>query len=138
MQKQWIVVLARKETLFLHSGSNSYFINKHKKRTLVHTKVLFVRMVGLEPTRGHPRKILSLVRLPFRHIRMCEMFASQQSISYHPLSVLSIPFLNFFTKKLFASKSRHFYIAFFAHHLQFLILRLHICTPSLHLLPVFY
>lgn len=28
-----------------------------------------MRMVGLEPTRGHPRKILSLVRLPFRHIR---------------------------------------------------------------------
>ncbi len=30
---------------------------------------LLLRMVGLEPTRGHPRKILSLVRLPFRHIR---------------------------------------------------------------------
>ena len=29
-----------------------------------------MRMVGLEPTRGHPRKILSLVRLPFRHIRL--------------------------------------------------------------------
>ena len=29
-----------------------------------------MRMVGLEPTRGHPRKILSLVRLPFRHIRI--------------------------------------------------------------------
>ena len=128
---------SEKELLFpAHGICSSLFINK--KRTLVHTKVLFVRMVGLEPTRGHPRKILSLVRLPFRHIRMCEMFASQQSISYHPLSVLSIPFLNFFTKKLFASKSRHFYIAFFAHHLQFLILRLHICTPSLHLLPVFY
>ena len=28
-----------------------------------------LRMVGLEPTRGCPRKILSLVRLPFRHIR---------------------------------------------------------------------
>ena len=28
-----------------------------------------MRMVGLEPTRGRPRKILSLVRLPFRHIR---------------------------------------------------------------------
>ena len=28
-----------------------------------------LRMVGLEPTRGRPRKILSLVRLPFRHIR---------------------------------------------------------------------
>lgn len=27
-------------------------------------------MVGLEPTRGRPRKILSLVRLPFRHIRV--------------------------------------------------------------------
>ena len=29
-----------------------------------------MRMVGLEPTRGRPRKILSLVRLPFRHIRI--------------------------------------------------------------------
>ena len=29
-----------------------------------------MRMVGLEPTRGRPRKILSLVRLPFRHIRV--------------------------------------------------------------------
>ena len=88
---------SEKELLFpAHGICSSLFINK--KRTLEHTKVLFVRMVGLEPTRGHPRKILSLVRLPFRHIRMCEMFASQQSISYHPLSILSIPFLNFFTK----------------------------------------
>lgn len=31
--------------------------------------LIFMRMVGLEPTRGRPRKILSLVRLPFRHIR---------------------------------------------------------------------
>ena len=97
VQKQWIVVLARKKHCFCPVVLIvTLFINK--KRTLVHTKVLFVRMVGLEPTRGHPRKILSLVRLPFRHIRMCEMFASQQSISYHPLSILSIPFLNFFTK----------------------------------------
>ena len=59
-----------------------------------------MRMAGLEPARSHLRKILSLVRLPFRHIRMCEMFAPQQSISYHPLSVLSIPFLNFFTKNI--------------------------------------
>ena len=28
-----------------------------------------MRMVGLEPTRGRPRQILSLMRLPFRHIR---------------------------------------------------------------------
>jgi hypothetical protein len=32
-------------------------------------KISSMRMVGLEPTRGCPRKILSLVRLPFRHIR---------------------------------------------------------------------
>lgn len=81
-----------------------------------------MRIVGLEPTRSHLRKILSLVRLPFRHIRMCEMFASQQSISYHPLSVLSIPFLNFFTKNLYRLKSRYFYIAFLVHYLYFLIL----------------
>ncbi len=29
-----------------------------------------MRMVGLEPTRDCSRKILSLVRLPFRHIRI--------------------------------------------------------------------
>ena len=33
-------------------------------------KISLMRMVGLEPTRGCPRKILSLVRLPFRHIRL--------------------------------------------------------------------
>ena len=117
---------------------NSYFIHKLKKNLGSLPKFFFVRMVGLEPTRGHPRKILSLVRLPFRHIRMCEMFASQQSISYHPLSILSIPFLNFFTKKLSASNSRYFYIAFWARHLHFLILILHIHTPSLHFLSIFY
>ena len=29
-----------------------------------------LRMMGLEPIRSHLRKILSLVRLPFRHIRL--------------------------------------------------------------------
>lgn len=29
-----------------------------------------LRMAGLEPARYHYRKILSLVRLPFRHIRI--------------------------------------------------------------------
>ena len=28
-----------------------------------------MRMAGLEPARGRPRQILSLMRLPFRHIR---------------------------------------------------------------------
>ena len=41
MQKQWIVVLARKKHCFCTVVLNSYFIHKHKKRTLVHTKVLF-------------------------------------------------------------------------------------------------
>lgn len=52
-------------------------------------------MVGLEPTRGHPRKILSLVRLPFRHIRRCEM------VSVTTLSILPffISFVNIFVKK---------------------------------------
>lgn len=43
------------------------------KRILYNTVIqnpFLMRMVGLEPTRSHLRKILSLVRLPFRHIRM--------------------------------------------------------------------
>lgn len=42
------------------------------KRILYNTVIqnpFLMRMVGLEPTRSHLRKILSLVRLPFRHIR---------------------------------------------------------------------
>ena len=39
-----------------------------------------LRMMGLEPIRSHLRKILSLVRLPFRHIRLClgASFAPEQ------------------------------------------------------------
>ena len=52
-----------------------------KKRTLAHYQSsFFVRMVGLEPTRGHPRKILSLVRLPFRHIRMAYVATQQNKL----------------------------------------------------------
>ena len=70
---------SEKELLFpAHGICSSLFINK--KRTLEHTKVLFVRMVGLEPTRGHPRKILSLVRLPFRHIRMAYVATQQNKL----------------------------------------------------------
>ena len=35
--------------------------------------LFFMRMVGLEPTQGCPRQILSLMRLPFRHIRLFEL-----------------------------------------------------------------
>ena len=48
-----------------------WFLDKRKNPWI--TKG-FMRMVGLEPTRGRPRKILSLVRLPFRHIRSCLTF----------------------------------------------------------------
>lgn len=61
----------------------------------LHLARFFMRMVGLEPTRGHPRKILSLVRLPFRHIRKCEV------VSFTTLSILPffISFVNIFVKK---------------------------------------
>ena len=36
------------------------------------TVLSLMRMVGLEPTRCHHRQILSLLRLPFRHIRVLE------------------------------------------------------------------
>lgn len=44
-----------------------------------------MQVVGLEPTRGCPRKILSLVRLPFRHIRLYSgtFSAPEQKIYYH-------------------------------------------------------
>ena len=47
-------------------------------------------MVGLEPTRGHPRKILSLVRLPFRHIRLSGL-KSIEYILFKPELILTHP-----------------------------------------------
>ena len=48
-------------------------------------RVLQLRMMGLEPIRSHLRKILSLVRLPFRHIRLYSgtFSAPEQKIYYH-------------------------------------------------------
>ena len=68
-----------------HALPNKYFKSNskvmQKKRTLAHYQSsFFVRMVGLEPTRGHPRKILSLVRLPFRHIRMAYVATQQNKL----------------------------------------------------------
>ena len=45
-----------------------------------------VPVVGLEPTRSHLRKILSLVRLPFRHIRIMASFLK-------PRIIISLVFL---------------------------------------------
>lgn len=58
------------------------------KRILYNTVIqnpFLMRMVGLEPTRSHLRKILSLVRLPFRHIRLYSgtFSAPEQKIYYH-------------------------------------------------------
>lgn len=50
---------------------------------------LFMRMVGLEPTRGCPRKILSLVRLPFRHIRLYVLLTILSSATLNILSSFS-------------------------------------------------
>ncbi len=57
-----------------------------------------MRMMGLEPIRSHLRKILSLVRLPFRHIRLClgAIFAPEQKIYYHKLFFIASPFLIFY------------------------------------------
>ena len=42
---------------------------KIKKSTsfIRHALFIFMQEMGLEPTRGRPRQILSLMRLPFRH-----------------------------------------------------------------------
>lgn len=48
-------------------------IKNKKLESIIYTDFrvfLLVRMAGLEPARSHPRQILSLMRLPFRHIRM--------------------------------------------------------------------
>ena len=52
-----------------------------------------MQVVGLEPTRGCPRKILSLVRLPFRHtclpkkhfLLLFIKLLSQHNVYYHML-----------------------------------------------------
>ena len=59
------------------------------KRILYNTVIqnpFLMRMVGLEPTRSHLRKILSLVRLPFRHIRIMASFLK-------PRIIISLVFL---------------------------------------------
>ena len=55
-----------------------------------------MRMAGLEPARSHLRKILSLVRLPFRHIRSQFVSSLNRDLSYHIISIFAIAFFNFF------------------------------------------
>ena len=43
-----------------------------------------MRMAGLEPAHSHLRQILSLMRLPFRHIRISQLF--QAEINYNTQS----------------------------------------------------
>lgn len=50
-------------------------------------------MAGLEPARSHPRQILSLMRLPFRHIR----FSYDKKYSSIPVTEFQVFFENFFT-----------------------------------------
>ena len=55
---------------------------------------LRLRIVGLEPTRSHPRKILSLVRLPFRHIRIFVTQGNKDMIMYFEMNVKKILYKN--------------------------------------------
>ena len=41
-------------------------------QTYLSESLFFMQEMGLEPTRGRPRQILSLMRLPFRH--SCESY----------------------------------------------------------------
>ena len=69
------------------------------KRILYNTVIqnpFLMRMVGLEPTRSHLRKILSLVRLPFRHIRSKFVSSPNRDLSYHIISTFAIAFFDFF------------------------------------------
>ncbi len=59
-------------------------------------------MAGLEPARSHLRKILSLVRLPVRHIRSRFVSTPNRDLYYHIISTLAIAFLNFF--QIFSKK----------------------------------
>ena len=65
-----------------------------------------MRMVGLEPTRGRPRKILSLVRLPFRHIRIQFKEVVLQTEVYNNTlqNVLQVVFYDFKTFLFFLIK----------------------------------
>ena len=48
---------------------------KQKPPELIPEALLYkvMREMGLEPTRSHPRQILSLMRLPFRHSRVLQL-----------------------------------------------------------------
>ena len=82
-------------------------------------------MVGLEPTRGHPRKILSLVRLPFRHIRKScpnNSYFSSRKLFYHTCLEIATLFYFFISKILtqapkgnisYLNKKRKAILAFF-------------------------
>ena len=67
------------------------------KRILYNTVIqnpFLMRMVGLEPTRSHLRKILSLVRLPFRHIRILVTQSNKIMIMYFETNVKKILYKN--------------------------------------------
>ena len=59
----------RSEVNALGFGDKGRIATKKKDPKFLPSLFLSMRMMGLEPIRSHLRKILSLVRLPFRHIR---------------------------------------------------------------------
>ena len=72
------------QNIHLYEDKESQY--KKSPSVLPETQGFFkLRMMGLEPIRSHLRKILSLVRLPFRHIRLYSgtFSAPEQKIYYH-------------------------------------------------------
>ncbi len=56
---------------FFHHRARIFKLSRVMKERHSDLRMSFsVRMEGLEPSRGRPRQILSLMRLPFRHIRV--------------------------------------------------------------------
>lgn len=69
----------------IYLSRSSFRIIKYRRNVIVLT-VLMVPEVGLEPTRYCYRQILSLLRLPFRHIRIttiCYHFSLQMSNHFY-------------------------------------------------------
>ena len=58
--------------------TSSYCLHKAYSRPLLS----FVRVVGLEPTRGFPRKILSLLRMPIPPYPLAVKLKSQARLMF--------------------------------------------------------
>ena len=62
-------------------------------QTYLSESLFFMQEMGLEPTRGRPRQILSLMRLPFRHSCKSLFSFTDRDLCYHiPVRFASLLF----------------------------------------------